>query len=92
MHFKLLSIRDKLAGVFLAPFVARSDVDATRQIRDSLRDPNVAQTPVGQNPREFELNIIGMFDDETGVLTRLDRPIFVANLGDLLPKASPMED
>lgn len=66
MKVKLFSIFDLKSRVYLAPFVARSLVDAQRQIAASFRDPQMMQTPVGQNPEDFELHSVGDFDDETG--------------------------
>lgn len=66
MKFQLYSIFDTRSRVFLSPFVSRSDVDATRQIEASLKDPQVKSTPVGAYPQDFELYCLGIFDDDSG--------------------------
>ena len=85
MKLLLCSIRDRLAGVYLSPFPSRSDVDAKRQIIASFDDPTMQQTPVAKNPGDFDLHMLGYFDDETGVLLATDSRI-LGNLGDLLYK------
>ena len=83
MRVQLFSIFDTKSRVYLAPFVARSAVDATRQISASFRDPQMRETPVGQHPDDFELFAVGGFDDETGEISPLQSKIFIANLGNL---------
>lgn len=74
MKLMLFSILDQKAGIFLAPFVSRSTADAERQITQSLRDPAMLQTPVGQNPEDFVLYTVGYFDDEIGTIEALSAP------------------
>lgn len=87
MRVVLFSIFDRKAKIFMAPFVARSETDAVRQISASFRDPQMKDTPVGQNPSEFDLRVIGSFDDETGVITPSE-PRLVSSLAELAPQAS----
>ncbi|AZL82705.1 nonstructural protein [Apis mellifera associated microvirus 4] len=82
MRVQLFSVFDTKSRIYLAPFVARSQVDATRQIASSFRDPQMKDTPVGQNPEDFELFLVGSFDDESGDMS-VCKPTFVANLGNL---------
>ena len=44
------------------------------------------QTPVAKNPKDFDLFMLGYFDDETGIVTATDARLLV-NLGDLLDKS-----
>lgn len=82
MRVQLFSVFDTKARIYLAPFVARSQVDAIRQIALSFHDPHMKDTPVGQNPTDFELFFVGSFEDESGDLS-VNKPTFVANLGNL---------
>lgn len=82
MKLFLYSVRDRLLGVYLSPFPSRGDVDAVRQVSASLSDPSMAQTPVGQNPQDFDLCFLGVFDDETGIITS-DSPRILSNVADL---------
>lgn len=78
MKVLLFAIYDRKASIYMAPFVARSTIDATRQIAASMRDPQIKETPVGQHPEDFDLFHVGGFDDESGVLAPLTMPALVA--------------
>lgn len=88
MRVLLFSIFDRKANIYLAPFVARSETDAVRQVSASFRDPQMRDTPVGQHPEDFDLRFIGVFDDETGRVEG-ESPRNVSSLLDLAPKAPP---
>lgn len=83
MRLHLYSIRDRKASVYLAPFVSRSETDALRQISASLRDSQIADTPIGQHPEDFTLTRVGSFDDETGQIEPLTSPYVVCSLDEL---------
>ncbi|AXH74216.1 MAG: nonstructural protein [Microviridae sp.] len=83
MRVLLFSILDTVAGVFMSPFVARSEVDAIRQIAASKSDPNIASTPVGTNPRDFVLYELGFLDDETGQIFPVFPPRRVSPVADI---------
>ena len=82
MKVALFSVFDKKTFVYLAPFVARSQVDAIRQIKASFKDPAMCETPVGQNPEDFDIMLVGSFDDESGDIAPV-KPMFIARLVDL---------
>lgn len=71
MKIRLYSILDAKMGIFLAPFCARNDVDASRQISAALADPQMAATPMAQNPADFSLTCVGEFDDDTGIVSSI---------------------
>lgn len=87
MRLRLYSIRDRLAGVFLTPFPARADVEAVRQITASFADPQFRQTPVFQNPKDFDLMFVGEFDDESGEISPAS-PKLLKNLDDFSPPST----
>lgn len=74
MRLRLYSIFDRLMGVYLAPFVARADVEAYRQVAASLADPQLAKSPMATNPRDYELRYVSTFDDESGECFPESRP------------------
>lgn len=84
MKFKMFSVFDLAAGVFLQPFLARSDADAKRNITAGFDDPQFLQSPAGRYPSEFKLFSLATFDDDTGILEAYT-PSFVATLSDLRP-------
>lgn len=83
MRVMLFSIFDRKTKCFMAPFVARTETDAVRQITQSLRDPQMRETPVGQHPEDFDLRRVGAFDDETGQIEPLTPAYLVANIAEL---------
>lgn len=87
MRVSLFSIRDVKAGCYLAPFVARSAVDARRSITQGFRDPNMRDTPVGTHPGDFELFEIAYLDDESGVITPFG-PQFICGIAELAPSST----
>lgn len=91
MKFILFSILDGKAGVFLQPFVARSDVDAKRQLSAAFKDPQFMQTPAGAYPQDFALYELGQFDDEFGTISASPKPTRVCELSALKPADSPAQ-
>ena len=82
MIVHLFSIHDATAGIFMSPFVARSSIDALRQIRASRDDPTMKTTPVGQNPSDFALYEVGSFDDEQAAIYACS-PARIASVADI---------
>jgi len=87
MRLKIYSLKDRLMNVFLSPFISRGHVDATRQITQSLRDPQLQSTPFVQNAKDYDLFYIGEFDDETAILAATT-PELLKNVGDLRDQVS----
>lgn len=85
MILQIYTLKDRLMNVFLTPFYSRGNVDATRQMTQSLKDPQLQQTPFVQNAKDYDLYHVGNFDDETAILTATT-PELLANLGDLHAK------
>lgn len=88
MRIRLYSIKDRLLGVYLAPFAARADVEAVRNITASLKDPQMAGSSIAQSPKDFDLCYLASLDDETGEVFPEEHaagraPCVVLNLADL---------
>lgn len=66
MRLRFYSVFDRLMGIYIAPFVARADVEACRQLKASLEDPQMAKSAIVQSPRDYTLYYVGTFNDETG--------------------------
>ena len=82
MKLSLYSVHDRLMNVHLAPFVARANVEALRQMKAAFDDPNMAKSPLVTNPSDYDLVLVGSFDDETGILQSV-KPEILMNLADL---------
>ena len=85
MRFVMFSVRDIASGVFLQPFVARSETDAKRQLSTAFDDPMFLQTPAGKFPQEFEVYVVADFDDDNGQIRSVFPPSLVCRLSDLRP-------
>lgn len=66
MEFVMYSIKDELTGKFMNPmFIERNDYteqQAIRQFRSSVNSIKLWK----DNPNDYALYMVGMFDDETG--------------------------
>jgi hypothetical protein len=82
VKLNLYSIYDRKMNVYLAPFPARGDVDATRNVSASMGDASMKQTPVGLHPEDFDLCKIGTFDDDSGEIERC-HPLVLGNIRDI---------
>lgn len=84
MKFMMFCIHDVKSGIFLQPFVSRSENDAKRMIASSFEDPNFMQTPAGRYPHEFLLFSLAGFDDESGIISDAS-PKRICMISDLRP-------
>lgn len=84
MKMGLYSLRDTLLGVYLAPFPARADIEAKRQIAASLADPSMGRSSIVTNPGDYQLFCLGVFEDTTGVLDAPDGPRAVCTIQELI--------
>jgi len=66
MQKVICSVRDITADVFSAPFTSANTLTATRDFAHACADPN---SQLFKNPEDFQLYLVGEFDDDTGVLT-----------------------
>lgn len=82
MIWRMYSVRDLAAGVYLQPFCSRSEKEAVRSFRDGV---NQAGTPMFTTPDDFDLYEVGCFADDGGKVVPLDVPKLVAN-GNLVKK------
>lgn len=66
MEYLLYSVKDELTGKFMSPmFVERSDIaeqEAIRQFRSNVNNIKLWK----DNPNDYSLYLVGLFDDESG--------------------------
>lgn len=63
MQLKILAPYDKKTGLYDRPFLVRHVNEALREWGIVCKDP---KTKYGLNPEDFDLYMVGEFDDETG--------------------------
>lgn len=71
MIMKVFSIRDSKGLVFNSPFYKLNERDA---IYDFQRLVNDKQSLPGQYPKDFDLYLLGEYNDQTGRFVSLDVP------------------
>lgn len=65
MISKMYSIRDTVSCLYHQPFCYNSDGQAVRAFKDAL----TGGTSYSLHPHDYQLCLIGEFDDDTGTLT-----------------------
>ncbi|AXH74692.1 MAG: nonstructural protein [Microviridae sp.] len=66
MQKQLFSVRDITADVYASPFTSTNKMTATRDFAHACRDP---QSQLSKNPEDFQLFLVGVFDDDLGIIT-----------------------
>lgn len=66
MQYLLVSIRDRAIDAYKPIGNCRAPGEAIRVFKDILSDPN---TPEGKHPDDYDLYLLGTFDDSTGAIT-----------------------
>jgi hypothetical protein len=75
MKTKVFSIRDSKGNLFNTPFCKMNERDATFEFKRLVNDK---QSLPGQYPKDFDLYLLGEYDDQTGRFTSLDQPQHLA--------------
>ncbi|WNK13566.1 MAG: nonstructural protein [Microvirus sp.] len=76
MQTNAYSVRDSVAEVYHVPFFAQSNAVARRMFMNACQDET---TSYGKNPADYSLWRVGGFDDETGNVMQVDKPVLVLN-------------
>lgn len=71
MIYLMVSVKDTAVGAFLRPFCVRNRGEAMRIFTDEVNRAD-QQNPLYLHPKDFELWIIGSFDDASGQVLALD--------------------
>ena len=81
MKIKAYALKDILVEAFNAPFYAPNDRVAQRVCSDVASDP---ETLIGKHPEDFDLYLLGEFDDHSGEFTNS-----LKFIGRLVPAPTP---
>lgn len=66
MQFKMFSVCDTKAQIFHVPFYKQTTTEAERDFSNLVNDE---RTTISKNPEDFDLFIVGEYDDQTGKVT-----------------------
>jgi hypothetical protein len=86
MRYKVLAIRDRAIDAYGQPFYSASVGGAVRSFSDEINNTREGNQ-LNQHPEDFDLFLLGEFDDNTGEFD-ITRPAQVAVGKDLLIKGS----
>lgn len=86
MRYKVLAIRDRAIDAYGQPFYSASVGGAVRSFSDEINN-NREGNQLNKHPEDFDLFLLGEFDDNTGEFD-ITRPAQVAVGKDLLIKGS----
>lgn len=83
MVVPMFAVRDQKAEMYEMPMVFLNEATARRAFARVANDTNDTH---GKFPEDFELHMLGSFDDSKGRLISLDAPQRVCSFLDLVPK------
>lgn len=81
----VVCLRDKVSEMFMQPMFVPSVGVAYRGIQDEAArggDDNV----LAKHPQDFALYHLGSFDENTGMLSPLDKPVLLVEVQPLIAK------
>lgn len=76
MKLHLVAIRDIKVGAYQQPACVAAIGGAERAFSDAVNNQE-RNTDISRHPEDFELYILGTFDDETGRIETKEQPQFV---------------
>lgn len=82
----VIAVRDRQLNSFMRPFVAQTIGQAIRSFRDEV---NRTESELNKHPEDYELYILGTFDDDNGALHQTpDHPTQIAIASNLIERQS----
>ena len=79
----VVSVKDRAADVFNRPFFVPHRNVAVRDFTDEV-NRSAADNPLNKHPDDFDLYILGTFDDNTGAFVMEDVPTVLVRAKDVL--------
>lgn len=70
-----MAVRDRQLDTFMRPFTAQAIGQAIRSFKD---ETNRKESEINAHPEDYELYQLGTFNEQTGAVTSLDKPLQVA--------------
>lgn len=75
--YVVVSVRDRAADVYAVPNFMQSNGVAVRSFTDAVNTED-ANSSLWKHPEDFDMYVLGTFDDEEGTFDLLDRPRQIA--------------
>lgn len=74
IHF-IIAVRDRQLDAFMRPFTAQTTGQAIRSFKDEV---NRKDSELHAHPEDYELYQLGTFNEQTGQVTALEKPLQLA--------------
>jgi len=84
MIMHVLCVRDRKTDSYGAPFVALHVNGATRDFANAINDREDKSNKFAKNPEDYDLYLLGAYDDSSGGFQLLERPKMMAIGSDLV--------
>lgn len=80
MKYKMVCVKDRTADVYGVPYFVMNVGSAVRSFGDEVKRKSTDERPnmLNQHPDDFDLFLIGEFDDETAEIAMEERPKSIA--------------
>lgn len=91
MKLRMYSIFDKKSLIHHPPQFLYNTGHALRYFKSTVERQE--RSFMTDYPEDFDVYEVGSFDDQTGVVEKMDKPQYIVNMGELIDhKPQPLED
>lgn len=71
----IVAVKDRGINAFHRPFFTRGNGDAIRSFQDEINNP---ESQLSKHPDDYDLYVLGAFDDNTGEIIAEVQPVQIA--------------
>jgi hypothetical protein len=89
MITQIFLVHDEKAEVFGQPIFFENSVQAMRSFAQVANDPN---STIHLYPEEFELLQVGTYNNQTGEIIQLEKPVFVTKAKSVIDYKAPLSN
>ncbi len=79
----VVSVKDRAADVFNRPFFVPHRNVAVRDFTDEV-NRSAADNPLNKHPDDFDLYLLGSFDDNAGIFSMEEQPVVLVRAKDVI--------
>lgn len=84
---QIFALRDNQIGTFSPPFFETHEIEAKRGVQQALKQEG---SKLKNHPGDFDLYLLGTYDDTSGKMTNTDNPQLIINLSALITSINPL--
>lgn len=90
MIYHVMAVRDVAISAFMQPFFVAHVGMAKRSFEDAVRGVSEQKTDIARHPDDFDLYLLGTYDDAFATFDMLEHPDRVVRGKDCLTVSSPL--